>query len=192
MIACIHGSIAPLGELQVSLLVWHWTCVQLPCAQLLHLHFYSLLLMPLWFTAVFGNSLWEVTVLHKCVKSHIGVLKLMSWNRATPNTKGWSDPQGWAKSSPSLTDKEMLAWKEGQFSEMAQNPLSGWQFSLFFLTSPYYLNLIPTAILMPQLFVHDNYTAKVRPRTVEWKAAYLQSMYRKTPADLMTHGLILC
>lgn len=139
VIAYIHGYMAPLSELKVSLLVWHWICVQLPCVQLLYLHFYSLLLMPMRimrFIPVFGNSLCEVTLLHERVKSHISFLKLMSWNRAAPNLKGWSDPQGWAKPSPPLMDKEMLAWKEGL---LRNDPESSFWVIIFtfFLTSHY-------------------------------------------------------
>lgn len=69
---------------------------------------------------MFGNSVLEVTLLQ-----NVAVLKLMSWKGAAPNLKGWSGCQGQAKPSPFLTDKEMLVWKERQFSEMAQKTLSG-------------------------------------------------------------------
>lgn len=119
----LYGSIC---KLKVSLLVWHWTCVQLLCVHLQHFKFILCFSCPWDLTYCLGivSRKW-----HCCTsmwKSHIAVLKLMSWNRASPNLEGQSNLHGWAKPSPSLTDKEMFAWKEGQFSETAQNSLSGW------------------------------------------------------------------
>lgn len=112
---------------------WHWTHVQEPYIQLLHCHFYSLLI-SLGFFPGFGNGFWQLKLLHEICRPEADELK------------AWSDPRGWGEPSPSLTDKETFSDKETQFSEKAQNLHFGCYFSL--ISSPYYLSHKLISILM--------------------------------------------